>query len=332
MIIGQIALLVVGILLLIYGSDFFVDAGSKIGKTLKINEMLLGVTIVSFGTSLPEFIVALTSAQTGSTEIALGNILGTNLFNTCVILAIIALIKPVQFKKDTVRKDMYMSVVTALVLLFLMSDKIINGESANILSRTDGLVLLVLFGMFLYYTLYTLSDYWKERQDDKKNKKEIKLKLKDIDSLTANILLMLLGIVMVFIGANWSVNAVESLAKIIGISETFISIIVVAVGTSLPEIFTSISAIKKGKQDIAVGNLIGSNMFNIMFVLGTAAAINPIPLKMDSLIVDAFTFLMVMILLLIHARKGRDYTISKGEGLSFLAIYAMYIIYVVVRG
>ena len=332
MLIGQIALLVIGILLLIKGSDFFVDAGSKIGKTLKINEMLLGVTIVSFGTSLPEFIVALTSAQTGSTEIALGNILGTNLFNTCVILAVIALIKPVQFKKDTVRKDMYMSVVTALVLLIIMSDKILNGDAANILSRTDGLILLVLFGMFLYYTLYTLTDYWKERKEDKKNKKEIKLKLKDIDTLTVNILLMLLGIVMVFVGANWSVSAVEEIARIVGISETFISIIVVAVGTSLPEIFTSISALKKGKQDIAVGNLIGSNMFNIMFVLGTAAAIRPIPLKMDSLIVDAFTFLMVMILLLIHARKGKDYIISKGEGLSFLAIYVSYIIYVVVRG
>ena len=128
------------------------------------------------------------------------------------------------------------------------------------------------------------------------------------------------------------IRLVEKTSDILGISETFISIIVVAVGTSLPEIFTSIAALKKGKQDIAVGNLIGSNLFNIMFVLGTAAVVRPIPLKMDSLIVDAFTFLMAMILLLIHARKAKDYTISRGEGWSFLAIYAMYITYVVVRG
>lgn len=332
MLLGQIGLLAVGILLLIKGSDFFVDAGSKIGKTLKINEMLLGVTIVSFGTSLPEFLVALTSAQTGSNEIALGNILGTNLFNTCVILAVIALFKPVQFKKDTVKKDMYMSIVSALVLLFLMADKPINGDALNILSRTDGLILLVLFGMFLYYTLYTLSDFWKERRKVQKENKGLTLKLKDIDSLTVNILLMLLGIIMVFAGANWSVSAVEKIASMIGISETFISILVVAVGTSLPEIFTSISAMKKGKQDIAVGNLIGSNMFNIMFVLGTAAAISPIPLSMDSLIIDALIFFIVTVLILVFAKSSENRTISKWEGVSLLSIYLLYTIYVVIRG
>ena len=332
MVLGQIGLLAVGILLLIKGSDFFVDAGSKIGKTLKINEMLLGVTIVSFGTSLPEFIVALTSAQTGSNEIALGNILGTNLFNTCVILAIIALVKPVHFKKDTVKKDMYMSIVSSLVLVLLMADVILGNGSVNVLSRTDGLILLVLFGMFIYYTLYTLTDYWKERREEKKENKGITLKLKDIDSLTINILLMLLGIVMVFAGANWSVSAVEKIAEMIGISETFISILVVAVGTSLPEIFTSISAMKKDKQDIAVGNLIGSNMFNIMFVLGTASAISPIQLSMDSLLIDAFTFFIVTVLLLIFARTSKNRTISKWEGFAFLAIYAIYITYVIIRG
>ena len=224
MLFGEILLLVIGILLLIKGSDFFVDAGSEIGNTLKINELLLGVTIVSFGTSLPEFIVALTSAQSGSTEIALGNILGTNLFNTCVILAIIAIVKPIRFTKETVRKDMYMSVLTSFILMILMADKIIDGDSINILSRTDGLVLVALFAVFIYYTLYSLTDLWKER---KNKNEELKLKLKDIDSLTKNILLMILGIVMVFAGANASVDAVEKIAVILGISETFIAILVV---------------------------------------------------------------------------------------------------------
>lgn len=329
MLFGEILLLVIGILLLIKGSDFFVDAGSEIGNTLKINELLLGVTIVSFGTSLPEFIVALTSAQSGSTEIALGNILGTNLFNTCVILAIIAVAKPIRFTKETVRKDMYMSVLTSFILMILMADKIIDGDSINILSRTDGLVLVALFAVFIYYTLYSFTDLWKER---KNKNEELKLKLKDIDSLTKNILLMILGIVMVFAGANASVDAVEKIAVILGISETFIAILVVAIGTSLPEIFTSIAALKKGKQDIAVGNLIGSNMFNILFVLGTAVTISPIKLQMDSLVIDAFTFFLVTIILVLHAKGGKKYEMGKGEGFCLLAIYVVYTLYVIIRG
>lgn len=329
MLFGQILLLAVGILLLIKGSDFFVDAGSAIGKTLKINELLLGFTIVSFGTSLPELIVALTSAQAGSNEIALGNILGTNLFNICAILAVIAIIKPIQFKKETVRKDMYMSVLTAFVLMILMADKWISGDSVNILSRTDGLILLSLFAVFMYYTLYSWLDIWNER---KAKNEEVKLKLKDIDTLTKNIFLMLLGLAMVFIGANASVDAVEKIAEMLGISETFIAILVVAVGTSLPEIFTSITAIKKGKQDIAVGNLIGSNMFNILFVLGTAATISPIPLQMDSLVIDALTFFLMTIILVLHAKGGKKYELGRGEGFCLLAIYVMYAIYVIVRG
>lgn len=329
MLLGQIILLAVGIVLLIKGSDFFVDAGSEIGKTLKINELLLGVTIVSFGTSLPEFIVALTSAQSGSTEIALGNILGTNLFNICVILAVIAVIKPIRFKKETVKKDMYMSVLTAFTLMVLMADKWLNNSSVNMLSRADGLILLALFAVFIYYTLYSFIDVWKER---KLKKEEVNLKLKDIDILTKNILLMLLGLVMLFIGANTSVSAVEKIAKILQISETFISILVVAVGTSLPEIFTSISAIKKGKQDIAVGNLIGSNMFNVLFILGTAAVIRPIELQMDSLVIDAVTFFLATIILVMHAKGGKKYEMAKEEGFCLLAIYAVYVAYVVIRG
>lgn len=327
--VGELFLLVIGIVLLIKGSDLFVDSGSAIGKVLKISEILLGITIVAFGTSLPEFIVAITSAQGNSNEIALGNILGTNIFNTCVILSIIALIRPVKFKRDTVRKDMYMSVVTSLVLCFLMADKLLTGAEANVISRADGLILLVMFGIFMYYSLYSYADYWKER---KEKTGEIKLKLKDIDSLTVNILKMILGIILVFLGAKVTVNAVEKTAVMLKLSETFISILVIAVGTSLPEIFTSIAAIKKGKHDIAVGNLIGSNMFNILFVLGTAAVISPIALQMDTLIIDAFTFLAVMVMLLLHARAGKDHVISKVEGGSLLAIYLTYIIYVVIRG
>ena len=320
--------LFVSILVIILSIKLSVYA-DEITKTTNISKNIVGGVLVAGITSLPELIVALTSAQAGSNEIALGNILGTNLFNICAILAVIAIIKPIQFKKETVRKDMYMSVLTAFVLMILMADKWISGDSVNILSRTDGFILLSLFAVFMYYTLYSWLDIWNER---KAKNEEVKLKLKDIDTLTKNIFLMLLGLTMVFIGANASVDAVEKIAEMLGISETFIAILVVAVGTSLPEIFTSITAIKKGKQDIAVVNLIGSNMVNILFVLGTAATISPIPLQMDSLVIDALTFFLMTIILVLHAKGGKKYELGRGEGFCLLAIYVMYAIYVIVRG
>ncbi|MBQ6860868.1 MAG: calcium/sodium antiporter [Clostridia bacterium] len=330
MLIGQILLLVLGIILLIKGSDFFVDAGSEIGRVLRISEVLLGITIVAFGTSLPELIIAITSSHAGSNEIALGNILGTNLFNLAVILATIALIRPVKFKKETVRRDMYMSVVTAFVFTVIVADKIICNADVNIISRSDGIILLVLFGMYMYHTIMGIVD--RRHKEKEKGEEELKLRLKDIDVLTKNIAFMILGIIMIFLGANFSVSAVEKIAVIIGISETFISILIVAIGTSLPEIFTSITAIKKGKTDIAVGNLIGSNMFNVLFVLGTAATIRPITLEADSLVIDAFTFFAVTIMLMLHAINDKEHKISKAEGTLLFTIYIAYVLYVVVRG
>ncbi len=331
MLIGQILLLVLGIILLIKGSDFFVDAGSEIGRVLRISEVLLGITIVAFGTSLPELIIAITSSGAGSNEIALGNILGTNLFNICVILATVALIRPVKFKKETVRRDMYMSVVTAFVFTVIVADKIICNGDVNMITRSDGIILLVLFGMYMHHTIVSFMEH-RRREKEKGKEEELKLRLKDIDVLTKNIAFMIVGIIMIFLGANFSVTAVEKIAVIIGISETFISILVVAIGTSLPEIFTSITAIKKAKTDIAVGNLIGSNMFNVLFVLGTAATIRPIALEADSLVIDAFTFFAVTIMLMLHAINDKEHKISKAEGTLLLTIYIAYVLYVVVRG
>lgn len=330
MLFGQILLLALGIILLIKGSDMFVDSGSEMGKVLRISEVLLGITIVAFGTSLPELIIAITSSRTGSNEIALGNILGTNLFNISAILATVALIKPVKFKKETVRRDMYMSVVTAFVFTVIVADKIVSDDTVNMISRSDGIILLVLFGMYIYFTLLGYAE--KKKRDKEKGEEELKLKLKDIDILTKNVALMVVGIIMIFLGANFSVSAVEKIAVLLGISETFISILVVAIGTSLPEIFTSIAAIKKGKINIAIGNLIGSNMFNVLFVLGAAATIRPIPLASDSLVLDAFTFLAVTVMLMLHAINDKEHQISKVEGISLLAIYVAYVMFVIVRG
>lgn len=224
---------------------------------------------------------------------------------------------------------MFMSVASALVLFLMMADKWFANTDINIISRSEGIILLILFAMFMYYNLYGYMDEWRAR---KEKDKEIKLKLKDIDALTKNILLLILGLVLVFVGAKMTVNSVEKIAIILGLSETFISILIIAVGTSLPEIFTSISAVRKGKHDIAIGNLIGSNMFNLLFILGSTALINPIVLQMDTLVIDAFVFLMVMIMLLIHSLTSKEHQLTKQEGILMLTIYATYVMYVVVRG
>lgn len=328
MLILNILLLAVGIWLLIKGSDLFVDSGSRIGHILNISEILLGMTIVSFGTSLPELIIAVNGAQTGSNGVVIGNIVGTNIFNICAILAVLCIIKPIKFSKETVRKDLYMALLSTVVLLVLMADRTFDGAGAiNVLNRADGVILLLFFGVFIYYSLYHYIDNRRE-----KPKEEVKLKLKDIDELTKKILLMLLGIAMVFIGGDIAVDAVVELATILHISETFIAIMVLAIGTSLPEIFTSISAMKKKKNEIAIGNLIGSSIFNTLFILGTSSLIHPIVLPMNSLLIDTLLFAIVSILLIIFARKKGKYEMGKIEGWCLLAIYVIYVIFVVIRG
>ena len=244
-------------------------------------------------------------------------------------MSVISLIKPVRFKKDTVRKDMFMSVATGIVLFVMMADKWFGNSDINVISRSEGIILLILFAMFMYYNLYGYMDEWRTR---KEKDKEINLKIKEINALTKNIAFLILGLILVFIGAKMTVNSVEKIAIILGLSETFISILIIAVGTSLPEIFTSIAAVRKGKHDIAIGNLIGSNMFNILFILGSTALINPIVLQMDSLAVDSFVFLMVMVMLLLHSLNDKEHQITKQEGFLMLAIYATYVMFVVLRG
>lgn len=327
MLILNIVLLAVGIWLLIKGSDLFVDSGSRIGHILNISEILLGMTIVSFGTSLPELIIAINGAQTGSNGVVIGNIVGTNIFNICAIFAVLCMIKPVKLSKETVRKDLYMALLSTVVLLVLMADRAFDGTGVNVLNRADGIILLLFFAVFMYYSLYQYIDNRREKPKD-----EVKLKLKDIDELTKKILLMFLGIGMVFLGGDMAVDAVTKLAEMLHISETFIAIMVLAIGTSLPEIFTSISAIKKKKDGIAVGNLIGSSIFNTLFILGTSSLIHPITLPMDSLLIDTLLFAIVSIMLIMFARKKGKHEISRAEGICLFAIYIGYVIFVMIRG
>ena len=222
---------------------------------------------------------------------------------------------------------MFMSVAVGIVLFVMMADRWLGNSDVNVISRADGIILLILFAMFMYYNLYGYMDEIRAKKD-----KEINLKIKEINILLKNIGGLIFGLILVFVGAKMTVNSVENLAIMLGISETFISILIIAVGTSLPEIFTSIAAVKKGKHDLAIGNLIGSNMFNILMILGTTAIINPIALQMDTLVIDAFVFLMVMTMLLLHSLTAKEHQLTKQEGILLLSIYATYVMYVVIRG
>lgn len=349
----SIFFLIAGLFLLIKGSDIFIDAGAAIAKVFKINEILLGLTFVSFGTSLPELLIGINSASAGSAGITIGNIIGTNIFNMAIILGIIAIIRPVRFLRGTVKKDMYMSILTAIILFVLLIDTYATGATQNMISRTDGIILLLLFGVFMYYTLYSIieeinlknekkkkpqtsntdndnnDNISKDIPEKKEEEKEIKITLKDIDKIVKNFFLMVLGLAMIFFGSEFVVDSAKDIALALNFSEAFIAIVVIAVGTSLPEISTSIIAFKKGKGNIAIGNLIGSNMFNTLFVLGCSATISPIVLPMDDLLIDCLVFILVATVLGIGARN--KFELSRKEGILLVVIYLCYLAYVISR-
>lgn len=340
----SILLMVIGLFLLIKGSDAFVDLGTKIGKKFKMSEVLIGLTIVSVGTSLPEMLLSLSASFNGSSDFLIGNIVGTNIFNMCCILGVICLTNPLKLLRETIRKDMNMSLITSTALFVLLMDIVDSGSTHNSVTRTDGIILLLFFSIFIYYTLYEFGEYLRNRREKKyRDEKEQKIRykrdkqtenakvfsVKDIKKIFVDILLMIVCIAVIFIGAELVVNNAVVIARTFKVSETFISIAIIAVGTSLPEISTSIAAVKKNRINIAIGNLIGSNMFNTLLIIGTSALINPIKVNTPSLVVDAAVFVLVCLVLRLFTRKKPEITAM--EGFTLLSIYACYMVFVLYR-
>ncbi len=330
----SIILLILGIVILIKGADLFIDSGSAIAKIFKMSEILIGLTFVCIGTSLPELIISSVGAAKGSSGLVIGNIIGTNIFNMCVILGMICIVHPIKLLRETVRKDMYMSLLSSIILLVVLLDVFLGGATTNYISRTDGIILLLFFAIFMYYTLYEFGEYIKER-DSKKDPKEVKkrekiiLTKKDVQDIFKNIIIALISIGMIYLGAKLVVDNGVIIAKILKISETFIAIGIIAVGTSLPEITTTIAAVKKKRVNIAIGNLIGGNMFNTLFVLGTAATINPLKLPTEALFVDCIVYIFICFVMVMFTRKKQE--ISRVEGMTLISTYMFYIAYVIYR-
>ncbi|MDO4170048.1 MAG: calcium/sodium antiporter [Lachnospiraceae bacterium] len=300
----QFLLLAVGFLMLVKGADWFVDGASGIAEKFGISQLIIGLTIVAMGTSAPEAAVSITAALKGTADITVGNIIGSNILNILLILGCCAVIVPIVVKTSTIRYEIPFMIEVTILLLILGID--------GVISCIDGMILWGVFLLYLIYLLY-MSRNGQTEDNIKKNQPWWNL-----------ILLLCMGLIMIIMGSGIAVDAATAIAEIVGLSEKFIGLTIVALGTSLPELFTSVSAARKGNADIAIGNIIGSNIFNILFVIGTSSLVTPILFR-ESFQFDIFVAIAAAVLLLISCLK--KYKIGRMAGIIMLVSYAVYFVY-----
>ena len=299
--------LIIGFAMLVKGADVFVEGASGIAEKFNIPQLIIGLTIVAMGTSAPEAAVSITSALKGSAGITIGNVVGSNILNTLVILGVTSVIVPLKVKKSTQKIEIpFMITISALLVILGIT---------GVISRLDGIILWAAFLLYFWY-LYQSA----------KNKPQQETHRKQFLQFRKSILFTDLGLVGNYFGSNLSVNAATEIARIFGMSERFIGLTIVALGTSLPEMFTSIMAARKGNADIAIGNIVGSNIFNYLFVVGTSALIIPVPFD-SKFLIDGMITVLSEILLWIFVRDGK---LDRKEGIIFLACYVGYFIYLCV--
>lgn len=323
--ITNLVFLVAGIALLIKGADYLVDGAGSIARRLGVSTLVIGLTVVAFGTSAPELAVNILSATSGNTDIALGNINGSNIANILLVLGITAYIASVPVKSRTVIKEVPFMLLSGLILVVVMADSFLGDSNIAIISRTDGLLLLGFFAIFIYY-LFLSSKSTPAAKIEK-----TKMPLWKSSGLT------LMGLIGLGLGGQLTVSGATGIAGAAGISDSLIALTIIAIGTSLPELVTAVVATRKGDTDLAVGNVIGSVIFNILLVIGVTSLIAPIAVNSIN-IVDALVALGAMALLFIAIHVGNGFLkdpnkdISKKEGLVFIALYIVYIVYIVIRG
>lgn len=317
-------LFIVGFVFLIKGADFLVDGASSIAIRYNVSQMIIGLTIVSFGTSLPELLVNVTASIGGNPGLAIGNIFGSNIANILLILGISAIIRPLPISKNIYFSEIPFSLVATLLVGFLANAALLSDVKSLTLSRIDGAILLVFFVLFMGY-IYVVFKSDNEKMDGDSEKPEPTM------TIGKATLYILLGLVGLYLGGEWVVNGAVDIANEFGLSETFIGLTVVAIGTSLPELFTSAMAAYKGNTDIAVGNVVGSNIFNLLWILGVSAMIRPLPFDVASN-TDIVMIVGASALLLFSVAVGKGARIVRWEGILFVAVYISYITYLVLRG
>jgi cation:H+ antiporter len=312
-------LFVVGFVILIKGADWLVEGASSVAKKFGISAIVIGLTIVAFGTSAPELIVNLLASIQGNTDIAIGNILGSNIVNILLILGVCAVISPLVVNKNTTWKEIPLALLSVIVVALMANDALIDGSSFSAISRIDGLILLGFFAIFLYYTHGISKGAEAEKQSIKTHK------------LSTSILMILGGLICLTVGGKWIVDGAVGIATSLGISQALIGLTIVAIGTSLPELATSAVAAYKKQTDIAIGNIIGSNIFNIFWILGLSSVIKPLPFS-PALNLDISMTLLATILLFLALFIGKKRILERWQGFTFIGIYIMYIAILIIRG
>ncbi|MDD3300782.1 MAG: calcium/sodium antiporter [Bacteroidales bacterium] len=315
-------ILLAGFVLLIGGADYLVKGASSIAKKLNVSDLIIGLTIVSIGTSAPELAVNILASFDGSAGMAIGNVVGSNLFNFLVIIGISAMIKPINLKTSLIKVEIPFTVLASLALIFLAGDWFIDGMP-GMLTRSDGLVLLLFFSIFLYYV------FLQAKKGDISPKDTGAENTRTYSTLVSS-LMVLGGIGALIYGGDLIVKSATQLAKAWGMSDTVIGLTIVAVGTSLPELATSAVAAMRGNSDIAIGNVVGSNIFNIFMILGISSTILPLPFANESM-ADTLVATFATILVMFFAQKGKSKSITRTEGAILMAIYIIYLIYLLNR-
>lgn len=313
----QIFLLIFGFVILIKGADIFVDGASSLAQNFKLSKMLIGLTIVAFGTSAPEFAVSVKSIISNNADMVLGNVIGSNILNILLIIGICSLIKPVLVKNNTIKKEIPIVILISSLLFFLIQDDLFTKGIINEVTRNDGFIILLFFAIFIYYLISIV-----------RNKKDNDADEMAKYGMSKSIVFTILGIIGIILGSNFVVDSASSIATTIGVSQRMIALTIVAFGTSLPELVTSIVSIRKGEQEILVGNVVGSNIFNVGMVLGLPVALfGNIPaigfnnIDLIALLVSAFMLFLF---------SFKNHKIDKLGGIVMLITFVVYYSFVIV--
>lgn len=315
-------LLIIGFALLIKGADVFVDSSASIAKRFNVPSMIIGLTIVAMGTSAPEAAISVTSSLAGLNDMSIANVVGSNFFNILVVLGVSSILAKLPVQNSTVKKDTpFLILISALLLIFALDFK---------LGRIEGIVFLGLFAYFLYYTIKSAKNSISNNDelDIENGSSSSELAIDESYSMPKTLIHCIIGVISIVVGGDVVVDSASTIAANFGMSANLVGLTIVAVGTSLPEFVTSIVAIKKGETDIAIGNVIGSNIFNILLVLGLAATINPMGVTLVSLI-DIIFMVLITILLFVMIRK--DNSLVKKQGIILVVIYVIYMAYTIIR-
>lgn len=311
----------IGVLALAKGADWLVDGAGSLARRLGIAPIVIGLTVVAFGTSMPELVVNLLAAHSGNVDIAIGNVIGSNIANILLILGIAAMIRPLTIKLNTVWKEIPLALLAVALVAVMASDVLLAGNAVNALDRIDGIVLLSFFAVFMYYT-FGISKAEGETDGDEMPAQK---------SVGMSVGLVAAGLAALMLGGKLTVDGAVAIAQALGVTERLIGLTVVAVGTSLPELVTSAVAARKGQTDIAVGNVVGSNIFNVFLILGITSTWRSLPFSTGNAS-DVLVAVVATLLLFIALFVGRKHLLERWQGAAFVGTYVAYVAFLVVTG